>query len=94
MHKVWRRACPGAKLPPEEPAVNTLTSALMSADLCRANGWGPGTILRNQEGSEPERIKITAVGEHWVLATGFGPHDREGQWTLKMRDWRKVGGLK
>jgi hypothetical protein len=90
--RLWRRPCPEAKLPPETPKVNTLRSEMESADLCRANGWGPGTILEGDEGRGPERIRITAVGEQVILATGLGKHDREGHWTLKMRDWRKVGG--
>jgi hypothetical protein len=66
------------------------------ADLCRANGWGPGTILSGDEGYGPTLIEVTAVGETNVLAVTLShngrPHGRhENNWSLsERRNWREV----
>lgn len=64
-----------------------------AADLCRANGWGPGTRLVGDEGYGPTVIEITAIGEARLLAKCLGhngvahrPH--ESTWVLDARDWR------
>jgi hypothetical protein len=68
-----------------------------SADLCRQNGWGPGTRLVGDDGYGPTVIEITAVGEAVILAktishNGGPPRVRaENTWTLGLRDWRAVG---
>lgn len=56
------------------------------ADLCRANGWGPGTVLETEirvgKKRRGYRIVITAVGERVVLARHT--HTRSGalaNWT-------------
>lgn len=66
-----------------------------SAEVCRQNGWGPGTRLVGDEGYGPTVIEITAVGEHDILAKCIAhaegavePH--EGPWALWCRDWREA----
>lgn len=71
---------------------STKDSVLSEAELCRANGWGPGTRLAGDEGHGPVVIEVTAVGEERILAKviscGGQPEDgTEHEWTLKMRDW-------
>jgi hypothetical protein len=66
-----------------------------SVELCRRNGWGPGTRLVGDEGYGPTVIRITAVGERHVLAVaeshqGVAVDPRERLWTLALRDWREV----
>lgn len=62
-----------------------------SADICRENGWGAGDVLEGDEGWGMERIVITAVGEHKVLArTESRSSWAEGLWDLHHRVWRKV----
>lgn len=65
------------------------------AELCRKNGWTPGTILEGDEGYGPERILITAIGEEFILARrvadtrGDSVDDSEATWTLNCRRWIK-----
>jgi hypothetical protein len=65
------------------------------ADVCRANGWGPGTRLVGDEGYGPTVIEIRYVGERVIVAKAIS-HDgepmdvRESVWTLSCRDWRVV----
>jgi hypothetical protein len=69
--------------------ISTLDHRLADADLCRANGWGPGTRLRGQQGRHTATITITAVGRSSILAIeddGCYEHP----WTLRDRDWRVV----
>ena len=75
-----------------------------SADLCRRNGWKPGTVIegRNNRVSHErwDRIVITAVGETNILgrlvATRWGKGEWENrasgeqEWALTSRDWQKV----
>lgn len=79
----------------------TLGSHLSSAELCRRNGWGPGTVLESIDRGLGVRIRITAVGDVAVLAvhhltlcgaewlgdTGF----EEEIWQLSHRAWKAVG---
>lgn len=64
------------------------------ATCCRKNGWTTGDILEGDEGFGPERIVITAIGQASILARLI---DRDGNlhdeslWTLRYRQWRKVG---
>lgn len=72
---------------------NTLRSKLSSAELCRANGWGPGTQLIGNDNFGPTIIEITAVGERDILAkaishNGAPGEEREDVWILVHRDWR------
>lgn len=69
--------------------------SLSSAEKCRQNGWGPGTLLVGDEGYGPTVIRITAVGASGILAqcVSHNGEDRgcdEGNWTLDYRDWKKV----
>jgi hypothetical protein len=64
-----------------------------SAEICRRNGWGPGTYL------EADRlvIRITAVGEEDILARtvwheGIPIAGVEQQWSLEYRAWQEVNG--
>jgi len=62
-----------------------------SADICNQNGWVAGTVLEGDEGWGMERIVITAVGEHRVLARRESHTSwAEGLWDLHHRVWRKV----
>jgi len=63
---------------------------MTSAEKCRENGWGPGTVLVGDEGNGPERIRITAVGEVKILAKSLDPPGSEVMWTLDYRDWQEV----
>jgi len=71
-------------------STNSLT--FNSAELCRGQGWGPGTRIVGDEGYGPCVIEITAVGEWSILAKCVDPHreEREGSWTLAHRDWREI----
>jgi hypothetical protein len=73
--------------------VQTLNSRLSSAELCRLNGWGPGTRLVGDEGCGPTVIEITAVGQVSILARMIShkgePADGfESLWGLDNRDWQ------
>lgn len=76
----------------------TLNAALSDAEICRRNGWRPGTLIRGTEHfqsgkSQTNTIKITAVGEESILARCVdGDGDPEHSWTLKCREWKKVSG--
>lgn len=69
---------------------------MSAAQMCRDNGWGPGTRLAGDEGYGVTVIEITAVGASAVLAitvshdgTSYSnPH--ESTWSLEYRDWREV----
>ena len=77
-----------------------------SADLCRRNGWKPGTVIEGCEmragGETWDRVVITAVGETGILGRAVaikrgaeGWQDQvltEKGWSLAYRDWRKVKG--
>lgn len=62
------------------------------ADICRKNGWGPGTRLAGDE----TVIEITAIGERYVLCKLISHegetagHQIESTWTLSCRDWTEV----
>jgi len=77
---------------PADPRVRTnskAAQAMSDADLCRANGWGAGTVLIGEQGYGPDEIRITAIGERSILAISKSS-SREESWTLHHRDWRKV----
>lgn len=68
---------------------------MTDAELCRRNGWGPGTVLEGTEGRITSQILITAVGEDRILAREIRRNGRrqwapENGWTLACRDWREV----
>lgn len=62
---------------------------MTSAELCHANGWGPGTHLIGAERpyGKPCTILITAVGEAAVLARCINHGTRESSWDLSRREW-------
>lgn len=66
------------------------------ADTCRRNHWRVGTHLAGDERYGETIIRITAIGEHKILARATARKgkpvqgDREGSWTLDCREWRKV----
>lgn len=73
----------------------TKDSQLSSAELCRVNGWGPGTRLVGDEGYGPTVIEITGLGRESILAevlshNGEPSRGHENAWTLEHRDWRPV----
>jgi hypothetical protein len=66
-----------------------------SAEVCRANGWGPGTRLVGNEGYGPTVMIITAIGESVILGRGLSHDgktrdDSEHCWTLSCRDWKEI----
>ena len=73
----------------------TLNSELSSAELCRRNGWTPGTWLEAIEYGPDgvvwnhDTIEITAVGRDWILAKGYGDAS-EDEWDLTCREWDEV----
>lgn len=76
--------------------VPTLKSPLPSAEICRRNGWGPGTKLVGDEGYGPTVIEITAVGTEAILAKMISHNGEpaggvEHTWTLECRDWKEIG---
>lgn len=76
--------------------VNTFRSRLNAAEICRANGWTTGTVLRGTE-SWPNGKKhtcdllVTAVGESTILGRcltcGSG---HETCWHLTSREWKQI----
>ncbi len=65
------------------------------AATCHKNGWKVGDHLMGDEGRGPEVIRITAVGEYSILARlvwtrGKIIRTAEHEWTLALRDWKKV----
>lgn len=82
---------------PAPPAqTSTLWSGKRSAEVCRINGWGPGTRLVGDERGCRTVIEITAVGEWLMLAktisqNGEAPkYESESSWTLDCREWAVV----
>jgi hypothetical protein len=73
-----------------------MNQAMNDAELCRKNGWGPGTYLAGDDGSGETVIEITAIGERAILCKmishGGEPMQRkwEAIWTLEYRDWREI----
>lgn len=49
-----------------------MNQAMNDAELCRKNGWGPGTYLAGDEGGDETVIKITAIGERAILCKRKG----------------------
>jgi len=72
------------------PTCPTENAECSNAELCRRNGWEPGTVVVGDEGYGPTRLLITGIGEKAILGRALGrPQAHEKMWTLKMRDWRK-----
>jgi hypothetical protein len=70
----------------------TLNSRMSSAELCRRNGWGRGTVLAAErspkQGPGPAIvIVITGVGDKSVLAADRDSGE-EQIWNLTTRAWR------
>jgi len=66
-----------------------------SAEICRRNGWTPGTRLLGPRNGERRTIalQITAVGVTHVLGQEIledASRSAEGQWDLTCRDWVEV----
>ena len=71
--------------------IRTLNSSLSDAEICRRNGWRPGTILVGKEDGKESTIKITAVGEDEILATELsrtGKFEHESMQSLTERNWK------
>lgn len=62
--------------------------------MCRAHGWGPGTVITSAGQHGIVTLRITAVGEVAILARGIGPSgetSRETVWnSLDHRFWREA----
>lgn len=82
--------------------VATVRSRLSTADLCKANGWGVGTVLEGERlPKEPAemplpQIQITAIGVQVILAipVRLAGSERFGgdeeAFSLKTRNWRAI----
>lgn len=79
--------------------IATFNTKHSPAELCRINGWGPGTRLQGTETdgkwSTTHIIEITAVGQFEILArcvslNGKPYLDRERNWELRHRVWTPV----
>lgn len=76
--------------------MTTLNSQKSPADICRENGWTPGTRIVGDEGFGPTVIEITAVGDLAILARVVSQNGKpvefrsEMSWQLLHRDWRVV----
>lgn len=68
----------------------TNKSRLSDADICRANGWTVGMLVAGEEYGATTVIRITAIGDSWILAVRVDAASSEGIWTLKDRDWKPV----
>ena len=74
---------------------STLNDRREPAEVCRDNGWLPGTKLVGDEGYGPTIICITAIGEEQMLAKTMShngqPRDGyEVSWVLYCRDWKEI----
>jgi hypothetical protein len=69
----------------EMKTVKTLGSKMAPADICRANCWGAGTVLRGDKLNAPI-IVITAIGEKKIMARRTDD-DWEGLWNLDGYEW-------
>jgi len=77
--------------------VDTMQRGASDAETCRLNGWRVGDRLVGNEGYGDTIIRITAIGEHAILAVAEShagtptEHWRENMWTLTCRNWRLHG---
>lgn len=62
---------------------------MTDAAVCRANGWGSGSVLESVE-EPPVRVLITAVGRDLVLGEFLG-EGGEVIVSLAGRQWRRIG---
>jgi hypothetical protein len=84
-------------MPFKRAALSTLRSHLTSAEICRQNGWLPGTFLSGERlpkesiDQPQHRIRITALGLREVLAVQIWPDGddwgAELLWDLHTREW-------
>jgi hypothetical protein len=80
--------------------VKTQSSRLTNADVCRRNGWEPGTLLIGTDRQGACVIRLTAVGESAILAKKMTQDGkpvnsiagRECVWDLHLRDWQRFHG--
>lgn len=68
--------------------VKTLDSKMAPADICRANGWGVGTVICGDK-FDSMPIEITAVGKQKILGHKVGEL-YETAWDLKYQEWSEV----
>lgn len=65
-------------------------------ELCKANGWGPGTRLIGDQGYGPTTIELTYISPQIVVAITHAvagkhlPVPRERTWSLQSRNWVEV----
>lgn len=76
-------SCPG-------PGLGCTLDGGHSAFIARRRGWGEGTVLEGGVGHGVRRIRITALGEHAILARNCTNEDPEQMWTLHCRCWGEV----
>lgn len=73
---------------------------MSTADDCRARGWKPGDVVEGPDSfGDPNRVRITAIGERQVLAVDlkYGPKygtGHEDAWAISWANWNKVGEAK
>ena len=73
---------------------HTTQTDLSSAEICRRNGWGPGTRLEaeplpKERDRSIKRVTISAVGDVHVLAT-LSDREWEVILDLHVRDWHEA----
>lgn len=67
-----------------------------SAQICRDRGWAVDDILEGTNEHFTERMRITAIGEQFVLGKTMSRDGQpieglEGSWDFNLRNWRKTG---
>lgn len=85
-------SCAERRFEMKRPIKNTKNSHLSPAEICRRNGWGPGTWIEGLENQRTDKMRITAVGERRVLAIEEGAGELwETILDLDCRNWKRVG---
>lgn len=74
---------------------STLGDRRPPAVIAREHGWTVGTRLVGDEGQGPTVVRVTAIGEHQILAVAESHNGRpvtgyETTWGLCCRDWQVV----
>lgn len=83
---------------PSGRTVKTQNTRLSDAEICRRNGWKPGTLLSGTDKQGTSVICLTAIGEDTILAKKITQDgkpvnpivNRECFWDLHLRDWRRL----
>jgi hypothetical protein len=70
---------------------------MTDTEICRANSWLVGDVLKGAQGNTIDRIVITAIGRSGLLAiwenTWEKGEHRDYPTTLACRQWKNVGHM-